>query len=101
MPAHARAGRDRDRSRLHVADDDAPFLYIDPLGGFDVALKLAADHDDAGQDLAGKMGPRLDAEIAVDTNIPLEAARHTYISRPLDLALDRQIRGNDRFAPLR
>src|SRR5258707_15635064 len=28
VPAHARAGRDRNRSCLHVADDDAAFRYV-------------------------------------------------------------------------
>src|SRR6266702_7933037 len=34
VPAHARAGRDRNRSCLHVTDDNPPFQNIDSFGGF-------------------------------------------------------------------
>src|SRR5271168_901272 len=101
MPAHARTRGNRDRSGLDVAHDDAALLNIDPLGTFDVALKLAANHHDGCQHLARQMRSRLDAEVAVDAHVALESSRHPHISRTLDFALDVQIRGNDRFAALR
>src|SRR5579863_6233067 len=101
MPAHARTRRNRDRPGLDVANDDAALLNVDPLGVFDVALKLAADHHDGGQYLARQMGSRLDAEVAVDAHVAFESSRHAHISRTFDFALDVQIRRNDRFSALR
>src|SRR5579863_7423504 len=101
VATHARTGGNRDRSGLDVAHDDAAFLNVDPLGIFDVALKLAADHHDGGQYLAGQMGSGLDAEVAVDAHVAFESSRHAHISRTFDFALDVQIRGNDRFSALR
>src|ERR1700722_7743758 len=101
VPAQPRAGRHRNRPCLHIADDDAPFLDVDPLGGFDVALKFAADHHDAGEDLTGQMGPVFHGEIAVDAHIALEAAGNTHVARALDLTLDGEVCRDNRFPALR
>src|SRR5271165_1000465 len=85
VAAHARTRGNGDRTRLHVADDDAALEHVDPFGGLDIALQLAADHDDSRQHLAGQMRSRIHAEIAVDANIALEAARHAHVSGTLDL----------------
>ncbi len=47
-------------------------LHIDPLGRLDVSLQFAADHDDAGQHLAGQMSARLDIEITSIRTSPLK-----------------------------
>jgi hypothetical protein len=100
VPAHARAGGDGDRSRLDVADDHSAFEDVDPLGRFDVALQLSADHDDRSQHLARQVRARLDVEVAVDAHIALEAAGDAHVARSLDLALDAEVRRDDGFAAL-
>src|ERR1700733_9037900 len=101
VPAHARTRCNGDRSGLDVAHDDAALLNVDALGVFDVALKFAADHDNGGQHLARQMSSRLDAEVAVDAHVALEASRHAHISRTFDFAFDVQIGRNDGFSALR
>ena len=62
--------------------------------GFAVTTNTEANELRAGHN-------RLERQVALNVDVALEAASHTHISRPLDLALDRQIRGDDGLTPLR
>ncbi len=101
MTAHAGARGYRDRGGLYIADDDARCEHIELLGGIDVALKFAADHDHAGAHLAFEPGARINAEIAIDLDIAFEAAGDAHIAATDDLAFDGQFGSNDRFCTRR
>ena len=101
MAAHARAGRYRDRPRLHVPYDDAALQYVHSFRGFDVALQFTGRlRPRPRQHLARQLRPGIDGEVPVDAHIAFEASGHAHIARTLDLAFDREIRRNDGIAAL-
>src|SRR5262245_50639162 len=65
---HARAVRDRQRSRADVAVHDAALVQLDALGAFDVALDLAGHDDRAGAHGTGQVRPGFDRQRAVDVD---------------------------------
>src|SRR5579862_6747623 len=97
LAAHARACRHGQGSSLDVAADHAAFQQLDPLRILDVAEELAAYADHTRLHQAFQMGTRVEGEIAVNVYVAFEATRDPHMTRTHNLALDRQIRGNDGF----
>ena len=65
--------------------------------GVDVALDLAADDHGRGIDLAGDVRALLDRDVALHVDVALEAAGDADVARALDLALDGDVGGDQRF----
>src|SRR5512142_1448069 len=97
LPAKACTGRDRQRSGLDVADDHAALLQFDERRLLDVALYLAGDRDAVGAHAAGQLRADLERQVALNVHGPLEPAGDPYAATAFDLALDRDVRGDQRL----
>src|SRR5579864_293141 len=97
LPAHTRACGNRQRSGFDVAVDDARLEQLDALGVLDVADELTAHAHDARLDVALEARARIQAHVAIDLHVALEAAGDAYVTRACDLAFDSEVGGDDRF----
>src|SRR5262249_51991015 len=95
LPAHAGAGGDGQRARLHVPADDAALEQLHPLGVLDVALELPTHGHSLGPHLPIDIGAGIDGEVAVHLHVALEAAGDAYVAGADDLALDGEIGSDD------
>ena len=99
LAAHPGAGRNGHRAGLEIADHRAGRQEIDARGFLDIAFQFARDRDLVGANTAAQLGACLDGEIAVDIDIALETAGDAYAAAAFDLALDREVVGDQRFLP--
>src|SRR6478672_4730972 len=97
LSAQSRAGGDGQRARLEIADDHRGLQQIDQRSFLDVAFELAGDRDLVGAYGAGQLGAGLDREIALDIDVALELSGDPDAAAALDLALDGDVRGNQRL----
>src|SRR5262249_20794816 len=100
LATHLGARGDREAAGLEVAGEGSGFLQLDPALGDDVAANLAADQHGVGLDLAVDRRAGLDGELTLDVDVALEAPGAPDVSVPLDLALDRETRGQEGFREL-
>src|SRR5690606_17692016 len=101
LAAHARAGRDGQRTGLQVAGQRAGSQQLDLLRGLDVAFDFAGDDHLVGAHAAGEPGTGLDRQVALHVDVALELAGDADVAGALDLALNGQVGGDQRFLQLR
>jgi len=77
--------------------DHAGLEQLDARAGGDVALDLAAHHHRGGVHLPGDVRALLDGDVALHVHIALEAAGDAHVTGALDLALDGDVGGDQRF----
>src|SRR5439155_24237891 len=99
-PTHARARGDGERAGLEIAVEDSGGEELDALRALDVPLDLAADRDGARPHAAGELRAGVDREVALDVDVPLEAAGDADVPRAVDLAGDRDVGGDHRLLHL-
>src|SRR5579862_1331755 len=97
LPAQSRAGGNGERAGLHIAHDDTALLQFDERCLLDVALELARDRHPVGANGTGQLGAGFDGEVALDIDVALELAGDADAATAFDLALDRDVGGNQRF----
>jgi hypothetical protein len=77
--------------------DGRALVQLDALRAFDVALDFPCHHDRARAHGAREVRAGLDGQRAVDVDVALEAAGNAYVAGAVDLAFEREARGNDGF----
>src|ERR1035437_5557752 len=97
LAAHPGTGRHGQRVRAQVAVENPGREQLHARGPVDVAVDLTADRYGARTHPAGERRARIDREVALHVYVALEASRDSHVAGALDLALDRELRGDDRF----